>query len=81
MFDSLKTVWDLYEEESGRDTSVLRSGCSAIDTILNGGFAVKMLTELYGKAGSGKTQLCLQLLLQVRTLERVYSNRIDDRPL
>ncbi|CAI5728537.1 unnamed protein product [Hyaloperonospora brassicae] len=44
--------------------AVLSSGCDAIDALLDGGFRSGLLTELCGAAAAGKTQLCLQLLLQ-----------------
>ena len=45
-------------------SAVLSSGCDAIDALLDGGFRSGLLTELCGAAAAGKTQLCLQLLLQ-----------------
>ena len=43
----------------------LSSGCIAIDKVIGGGFSAGILTEICGEAGSGKTTLSLQLLLQV----------------
>ncbi|HID20727.1 MAG TPA: DNA repair and recombination protein RadB [Methanophagales archaeon] len=36
------------------------SGCKKIDELLGGGFESCTVTQLYGEAGSGKTNICLQ---------------------
>ena len=36
--------------------------CDSLDKMLNGGIENGALTEFYGEAGSGKTNICLQLL-------------------
>eukprot|EP00644_Phytophthora_capsici_P003169 jgi/Phyca11/5699/fgenesh1_pm.PHYCAscaffold_7_\ len=43
---------------------VLPSGCDSIDELLQGGFRSGIVTEICCEASAGKTQLCLQLLLQ-----------------
>jgi len=40
------------------------SGCSSIDELLGGGFEAGTITQLYGEAGSGKTNICLQLAVK-----------------
>lgn len=35
--------------------------CDSVDTLLGGGFEAGAITEIYGEAGSGKTNVCLQL--------------------
>ncbi|CAH2231692.1 jg2349 [Pararge aegeria aegeria] len=42
----------------------LKTGCTAIDNVLNGGFRTGTLTEIYGESGTGKTQLVMQLAAQ-----------------
>ncbi len=40
-------------------------GCKSIDeTLLGGGFEAGTITQLYGEAGSGKTNICLQLAIR-----------------
>ncbi len=41
------------------------SGCSTIDSLLGGGFERGCITEIYGEAGSGKTNICLQTAVMV----------------
>lgn len=44
------------------------SGFGELDQALGGGFRVGTLTELVGRAGCGKTQLCLQASSRAKTL-------------
>lgn len=37
------------------------TGCKSIDELLGGGFEAGTVTQLYGEAGSGKTNICLQM--------------------
>ena len=39
----------------------LAINCKPLDDLLDGGIESKSITEIYGEAGSGKTNLCLQL--------------------
>ena len=45
-------------------------GDEHIDAILNGGLRTRGITEITGTAGSGKTQICLQLCAQVQLPEK-----------
>ncbi|RHY16444.1 hypothetical protein DYB25_001870 [Aphanomyces astaci] len=58
-----RTVWDL---STHRDDEYLATGCVNVDDALRGGFRVGFVSEVCGCAGSGKTQLCLQLLLRAQ---------------
>jgi len=42
----------------------LTSGCVAIDDLLGGGFETGVVTQLFGAAGTGKTNICLQLIIE-----------------
>ncbi|XP_072766161.1 DNA repair protein XRCC3 [Anoplolepis gracilipes] len=44
----------------------LTTGCSKLDAILKGGIPCRGITQIYGAAGTGKTQLALQLCLSVQ---------------
>mmetsp|Transcript_10741 Transcript_10741/g.13949 ORF Transcript_10741/g.13949 Transcript_10741/m.13949 type:complete len:330 (+) Transcript_10741:126-1115(+) len=46
--------------------SKISFGCERLDSCFGGGVPVHGITEIAGQAGSGKTQLCLQLALQVQ---------------
>jgi len=41
-----------------------RIGCESIDKLLGGGFESGTVTQLYGEAGSGKTNICLQIAVE-----------------
>ena len=40
------------------------TGCKRIDELLGGGFESGTVTQLYGEAGSGKTNICLQVAVE-----------------
>jgi DNA repair protein RadB len=42
----------------------LPSGCPGLDRILGGGFESGIITQLYGEAGTGKTNIAIQLAVQ-----------------
>ena len=44
----------------------LTSGSKAIDEILGGGLETQTITEVYGEYGSGKSQICHQLCVNVQ---------------
>ncbi|MDY6966407.1 MAG: DNA repair and recombination protein RadB [Halobacteriota archaeon] len=47
-------------------------GCSNIDRLLGGGFEAGTVTQIYGEAGSGKTNISLQLTIEcVRSGKKV----------
>jgi DNA repair protein RadB len=40
------------------------TGCTSLDELLGGGFESGTVTQLYGEAGSGKTNICLQMAVK-----------------
>lgn len=44
----------------------LTTGCARLDAKLRGGIPCRGITQIYGAAGTGKTQLALQLCLTVQ---------------
>lgn len=49
----------------GRE-NFLTTGCSKFDKFLQGGISTRGITQIYGAASTGKTQLALQLCLTVQ---------------
>jgi len=43
----------------------IKTGCKSIDEMLNGGIERGCITEIYGEAGSGKTNICLSTAINV----------------
>lgn len=43
----------------------LKTGCKSIDDMLRGGIEKGCITEIYGEAGSGKTNICLSTAINV----------------
>lgn len=60
-FETAKTVKE-------RD-KFLTTGCSKLDALLQGGITTRGITQIYGAASTGKTQLALQLCLTVQLPE------------
>lgn len=58
-------------QETGKDAAnnassmpSFKSGSESIDSILGGGYRAGRLTHIYGKSGSGKTQMAMQAVLE-----------------
>jgi DNA-repair protein XRCC3 len=59
---SAHNALDLYR--AAGNSPKLLIGCKPIDSLLRGGFRPGQIVEICGEAGSGKSQLCMQLALQ-----------------
>lgn len=57
-----QTAYEMYRKAQNR----LTTGCPLLDQYLEGGFIPKILMEIAGTSGSGKSQLCLQLSLSAQ---------------
>lgn len=44
--------------------NLLPSGCKPLDELLGGGFEKGIVTQLFGAAGTGKTNICIQLAVE-----------------
>ncbi|GBN68699.1 DNA repair protein RAD51 3 [Araneus ventricosus] len=58
------SAFDVLLDEKSR--SPITTSCKSFDLILNGGIPLKKVTELCGCPGAGKTQMCLQLCVNVQ---------------
>uniref|UniRef100_A0A8D0C9G6 DNA repair protein RAD51 homolog 3 n=1 Tax=Salvator merianae TaxID=96440 RepID=A0A8D0C9G6_SALMN len=61
------TALELLEEEQVQGSII--TFCSALDDILGGGVQLAKITEICGAPGIGKTQLCMQLVVDVQIPE------------
>ncbi|KAM8797207.1 DNA repair protein RAD51 homolog 3 [Eudromia elegans] len=61
------TALELLEQEQGQGFII--TFCSALDGILGGGVQLTKITEICGAPGVGKTQLCMQLAVDVQIPE------------
>ena len=52
----------------------LPSGCQSLDLLLSGGFESGIITQLYGEAGTGKSNIVMQLAVQAvaRSLRVIF---------
>lgn len=65
--------------EKERDSvTVFSAGCPLIDEALGGGVRLGQVTELYGESGCGKTQLCIQLSLEVQRTFRARGQEASE---
>lgn len=62
-----KTLREVLRDEfKDRKIQKIKTSCKSLDRKLNGGIPVGNVVELYGGGGSGKTQFCYQLCLNVQ---------------
>ncbi|XP_074558475.1 DNA repair protein RAD51 homolog 3 isoform X1 [Curcuma longa] len=64
LLDGAQTAWDMLSEEQMQRH--ITTGCEELDTILGGGIHCKAVTEIGGIPGIGKTQLGIQLAVNVQ---------------
>jgi RecA/RadA recombinase len=65
--------------EIERDSiTTFSTGCPIIDETLGGGIRLGQITELYGESGCGKTQLCIQLSLEVQRTFRARGQEASE---
>ena len=65
------------EYEKRRDKiKKVSTGCKEYDDILGGGFESGLITEVYGRYGTGKTQLCH--LIVVKALMENKTNKANE---
>lgn len=70
-------VWQMTEIE--RDSiRMFSTGCPIIDQTLGGGIRLGQITELYGESGCGKTQLCIQMSLEIQRTFRARNQEASD---
>lgn len=46
-------------------SKLIKTGCIPLDQLLNGGIETSAITQIYGESGSGKTNLCLQISIEL----------------
>ncbi|CAL5211093.1 unnamed protein product [Lathyrus oleraceus] len=64
IIDGGQTAWDMLNEE--RYSSLVTTSCVDLDNILGGGISCKEVTEIGGVPGIGKTQIGIQLAVNVQ---------------
>lgn len=63
ILNGAQTAWDMLQEDS---CSQITTSCKDLDKILGGGISCKEVTEIGGVPGIGKTQLGIQLAINVQ---------------
>jgi len=59
-----ESATDIYKRR--QDIGKISTGTNCLDTLFDGGIETQALTEVYGEFGSGKTQLCHTMCVQVQ---------------
>jgi len=60
------TAFDLLKEEFEEKNTPIITFSETMDKVMGGGIYFKMITEIFGEKGQGKTTLCLQLALTIQ---------------
>lgn len=47
-----------------KDIEKYSCGCESVDELIGGGFETGTVTQIYGEAGTGKTNICIQLAFE-----------------
>ncbi|XP_045491762.1 DNA repair protein RAD51 homolog 4 isoform X2 [Colias croceus] len=68
-----------YLTETAVKERFLKTGIKSLDTVLNGGIPIGYITEVCGLAGSGKTQLCMQIAINCVNLSEKTVLYIDTK--
>ena len=53
-------------EKLHAERTLMTTGCSSLDRLLDGGLETASITEFYGEFGTGKSQICQQLAVTVQ---------------
>lgn len=61
---SLETATEVYQRRQNIER--ISTGTECFDKLLDGGVETRALTEIYGEFGSGKTQFCFTMCVQVQ---------------
>ena len=72
---SLETATEVYQRR--QNIEKIPTGTECFDKLLDGGVETGALTEVYGEFGSGKTQFCFTMCVQVQKESRAKALYID----
>lgn len=68
------TAFDYFEDK--KKFQQIKFNVESLDLLTEGGIDVGSVTEIFGEAGSGKTQLCLELALNCASLKELHGRTI-----
>jgi DNA repair protein RadA len=63
--ESFNSIFRTATELNQQNIPRLPTGCKSLDNLLDGGIEAGVITQIYGPAGSGKTQLCYTLCVML----------------